>query len=291
VRQISLAIANYPEVVDELIEGYEDLLAGGETHGKPRERARLEDWFDITNGRSSGAKNYPGGGIPYVSSGDAFNGIVDFVEPPDGEIYDTPHVSVTGFGQAYIQPWRFCARGNGGSAVRVLKPHFAMTLSELMWLVGQINSQRWRFHYGRMATVERLKGLEVDPPPVDLPTVSGLERRLKQFHSGLNELFAMQSSGATLGDRVKELVIRWKTERPPHSTLRRLTAHPAYRELVEIGDAAVPFLLSEMANDPDHLFLPLGEITKIDPVPAHSRGKIREMADAWLEWGRSKGYI
>jgi type I restriction enzyme M protein len=291
VRQISLAIANYPDVIDEIIEGYEALLAAGETHGKPRERARLEDWFEVSNGRSSGAKNYPGGELPYVSSGDAFNSIVDFVEPPDNEIYDTPYISVTGFGQAYIQPWRFCARGNGGSAVRVLKPRFGMTLSELMWMVGQINSQRWRFHYGRMATVDRLKGLEVDPPPVNLPIVSGLERRLKEFHGGLNHLFESHSSDATLEDRVRELVIRWKSERPPVSTVRRMTAHPAYQELITLGDDAVPFLLAELANDPDHLFLVLSEITKVDPVPVESRGKIQEMADAWIEWGKIKGYV
>jgi type I restriction enzyme M protein len=188
VRQISLGVVNYPEVTDELIENYEELLASGETEGRPESRARLVEWFQVSNGRSTGAKNYPGGAIPYVSSGDAFNSIVDFVEPLDREVYDTPCVSVTAFGQAYIQPWRFCARGNGGSAVRILKPKFAMTLSELMWFVGQVNSQRWRFHYGRMATTDRLKGLIVNPPPADLPAVSGLVNRLRVFRSNLNQL-------------------------------------------------------------------------------------------------------
>lgn len=291
VRQISLAIANYPDVIDEIIEDYEDLLAVGETHGRPKLRARLEDWFDLSNGRSSGAKNYPGGTIPYISSGDSFNSIVTFVEPPAGEIYLTPHVSVTAFGQAYLQPWRFCARGNGGSAVRILKPIYGMTLSELVWLAGQVNSQRWRFHYGRMATMERLKGLSVDPPPAELPIVSGLVRRLKEFRTGLNQLFRSQSSDTTLGDLVKELIVRWKSERPPVSSVRRIMALPAYQELVAIGFDAVPYLLTELKNDPDHLFLILSEITKVDPVPAESRGKIREMADAWLEWGKGKGYI
>ena len=291
VRQISLAIANYPESIDEILEDYEDLLATGETHGRPKGKASLEDWFELNTGRSSGAKNYPGGTIPYISSGDSFNSIVTFVEPPISEVYDTPYISVTAFGQAYLQPWRFCARGNGGSAVRTLKPIYGMTLSELVWMAGQINSQRWRFHYGRMAIKDRLKGLSVDPPPSDLPIVSGLVRRLKEFRHGLNQLFESESKDATLGDTIKELIVRWKSERPPVSSLRRIMALPAYKELVAIGPEAVPYLLAEVKNDPDHLFLILSAITKVDPVPPQSRGKIHEMADAWLEWGKSKGYV
>ena len=59
---------------------------------------------------------------PYISSGDNSNSIVGMVQPSEDEVYATPHVTITAFGQAALQPWRFCARGNGGSAVRVLRP-------------------------------------------------------------------------------------------------------------------------------------------------------------------------
>ncbi len=57
------------------------------------------------------------------------------------------------------------ARGNGGSAVRVLIPKYKMTFSELVWFAAQINMQRWRFFYGRMSIKSRLKLLNVDAPP------------------------------------------------------------------------------------------------------------------------------
>ena len=151
---MSVAVANYPEVTDELIDGYEDLLSQGEEGPRPAGRTSLSEWFLISNGASSGSSGYPGGTIPYISSGETYNGITEFVISPEEERYDSPHVTVSAFGPARIQPWRFCARGNGGSAVRVLKPKFAMTLAELIWIVGQINAQRWRFHYGRMATMD-----------------------------------------------------------------------------------------------------------------------------------------
>ena len=71
---------------------------------------------------------------------------------------------MTCFGQAYVQPWRFMARGNGGSAVRVLIPKFKMTYSEMAWFAAQINMQRWRFFYGRMAIKKRLRQLKVKSP-------------------------------------------------------------------------------------------------------------------------------
>jgi hypothetical protein len=187
-RQMSLAVANYPDIIDELIEDYEELLAAMPTDGRPGIRARLSEWFSVSAGKSSGEKNYPDGTVPYISSGDAFNSIVSLVHPADEEIIDNPCISLTGFGQACIQPWRFCARGNGGSAVRILIPRFGMSLAELMWFVGQINSQRWRFHYGRMAVASRIRQLELDPPPQELPVLSGMSARLRNFHIGLAAL-------------------------------------------------------------------------------------------------------
>ena len=189
IKQMSLAVANYPEVIDELIDSYEDELTSGETKAKPTWRAALRVWFEIASGRSSGLSNYPAGEIPFISSGDTYNGIVGFAQPAEREIYGSPHISVTGFGRAYVQPWRFCARGNGGSAVRILKPRFAMNLSQLFWLIGQINAQRWRFHYGRMAIKSRLQRLEIDPPPSKLPTMPRLAERLRDFRSNLEALF------------------------------------------------------------------------------------------------------
>lgn len=192
LRHLSLAIANYHDVADELIVDYEELLASGREEGRPTTRAFLSEWFSIRNARSTGRKNYPPGSIPYVSSGDSYNGIAAFVEPPEDELYSEPRISVSAFGQAYIQPWRFCARGNGGSAVRILTPKFSLSVTELFWFVGQINYQKWRFHYGRMAIPMRLGRLEVEPPPAGLQAFPPLSKKLMAFRHGLDVL--MESS-------------------------------------------------------------------------------------------------
>lgn len=52
------------------------------------------------------------------------------VNDVDGEVFADGGITVTCFGQASVQPWRFMARGNGGSAVRVLIPKYNMSYKE-----------------------------------------------------------------------------------------------------------------------------------------------------------------
>lgn len=99
-----------------------------------------------------------------MSSGDPQNSIIRLVRDVEGEVFRQGAITVTCFGQAYVQPWRFMARGNGGSAVRVLLPKYRMTYAEIAWFAAQINMQKWRFFYGRMAIQRRLKELEIQAP-------------------------------------------------------------------------------------------------------------------------------
>jgi len=121
-------------------------------------------FFNVLNGKSSGERNYREGDYPYISSGDTTNSVIRLVEREEVEIFENGGITITAFGQAYIQPWPFLARGNGGSAVRILIPKFKMGINELIWFAAQINAQRWRFFYGRMAIKSRLERLEITGP-------------------------------------------------------------------------------------------------------------------------------
>jgi hypothetical protein len=91
--------------------------------------------------------------------------------------------------------------------------------------------------------------------------------------------------------RFPELVKRWKEGAGHLSSTVRMAKHPAYREIVQMGSAAVPLLLAELKHDPDFWFAALREITGENPVPERSAGKVKEMAQAWIDWGRERGYI
>jgi hypothetical protein len=68
-----------------------------------------------------------------------------------------------------------------------------------------------------------------------------------------------------------------------------MVLHPAYQRIIGMGTAAVPFLLCELERRPDHWFWALTAITGADPVKPEHRGKLREMANAWLKWGKEQG--
>ncbi len=151
--------------------------------------AQVKDFFDVKNGKSAGEKNYREGDIPYISSGDLSNSIIRLVDFEAGEVFEEGGITVTAFGQAYVQPWSFMARGNGGSSVRVLIPKFKMSFNELIWFASQINAQRWRFFYGRMSIKSRLERLEITSPQKQIKDVGKpIDVKIKEFKESLFKL-------------------------------------------------------------------------------------------------------
>lgn len=75
------------------------------------------------------------------------------------------------------------------------------------------------------------------------------------------------------------------------SNIEPFLEHPAYRQIIAMGEAAVPWLLARLDEGrPAHWFVALFQLTGAKPVPPASRGRIREMTAAWQEWGRRQGY-
>jgi hypothetical protein len=99
-----------------------------------------------------------------------------------------------------------------------------------------------------------------------------------------------QTGGEGREQRFLDLVALWKRERGPYSSSARLAEHPAYQQIIGMGPEVVPLLLRELEREPDHWFRALHALTGANPVPTESRGKVREMAVAWLRWGREQGY-
>lgn len=166
IKSILRTTVSIDDIADEVLEGFPELSNLPEMpYG---EEDIIERFFYVKSGKSSGEGNYSDGTCPYVSSGDPLNSIVRLVSDVEGEVFKNGAITVTCFGKASVQPWRFMARGNGGSAVRVLIPKYKMTFSELVWFASQINMQRWRFFYGRMAILKRLKKIKLASPPAPI---------------------------------------------------------------------------------------------------------------------------
>src|SRR5262245_19876265 len=94
-----------------------------------------------------------------------------------------------------------------------------------------------------------------------------------------------------LESRFRQLAKSWKEGTAHLGSMARMAKHPAYQEISSLGAAAVPLLLAELHREPDFWFNALRTITGENPVPESSAGKIDEMSQAWLEWGRERGFI
>jgi len=118
---------------------------------------------------------------------------------------------------------------------------------------------------------------------LELKRLDSIEARLARIEQTL-----LPSS---LEVRFRGLVDRWKSERGHSSSVQELAMHPAYQQIIGLGEPVVPLLLQEMQQNPSHWTWALRSITGENPVPPESRGKIEEMAAAWTNWGRERGYL
>lgn len=96
---------------------------------------------------------------------------------------------------------------------------------------------------------------------------------------------------SSLEAHFRALVKQWKTDTEADSSIARMIRHPAYQEIIGMGEPVVSLLLAELQREPDFWFAALQKITGADPVPKASAGKIEEMAKAWIDWGRDKGLL
>ncbi len=84
---------------------------------------------------------------------------------------------------------------------------------------------------------------------------------------------------------------KWESETAHLSSIRESAMHPAYQQIIGMGQVAVPLILSEMRKKPDHWFWALRSITGEDPVLPEHRGRLKQMTDDWLKWGKAQGYV
>ena len=90
--------------------------------------------------------------------------------------------------------------------------------------------------------------------------------------------------------RFAALAQEWTEATAFTSSATAMAMHPAYQQIIGMGDAALPFIFQELRRQPDHWFWALKAITGEDPVPPSDRGQIEKMAAVWLQWAEQRGY-
>lgn len=129
---------------------------------------KLKELFDIEICKNhislSYAKDNPGE-VPYVTTTANNNGVECYVDYPAQ--YTGGKITVSKDGDsadAFVQFVPFC----GNEKVMVLSPKQQLTDKELLYYALLINSNKYKFGYGRKCSVARLKEIEI-PDLCDLP--------------------------------------------------------------------------------------------------------------------------
>jgi hypothetical protein len=83
----------------------------------------------------------------------------------------------------------------------------------------------------------------------------------------------------------------WKARSKHLSNSMQMAMLKPYQAIIGMGWEAVPYILEELKREPDPWFWALEAITEENPVPPEAAGKVRLMAQAWLEWGKRQGIL
>lgn len=94
-----------------------------------------------------------------------------------------------------------------------------------------------------------------------------------------------------LSRKFDRLAATWRYYNNTMSSVSEMALLSSYQEIIGMGEVAIPLILDELVNRPNHWFWALRSITGENPIKPEDRGNIPKMTEAWLEWGRQNGYI
>ena len=93
-----------------------------------------------------------------------------------------------------------------------------------------------------------------------------------------------------LSQRFEALAAEWRRETGHLSLMSDIVLHTAYQQIIGMGKPAIALILQDLQHQPDHWFWALRSITGENPIQPEDRGRLAQMAAAWLAWGRQHGY-
>jgi hypothetical protein len=94
---------------------------------------------------------------------------------------------------------------------------------------------------------------------------------------------------SALEQKFCRLAEEWRKETRLLSSVTKMSMHPAYQKIIAIGPGAIPLILRDLQRTRDHWLWALYVLSEEDPAPADS--DFGQAVDAWLSWGRERGFI
>ena len=256
--------------------------------GKEYGADSIASLFEIAYGQSAleTKVNLANGIVPVISSAGSDNGLHGFYELPLGtQPIKPPFVTVprTGsIGEAFVQ----LLPCGVTSDCLLLIPKEDTELEDLFLAAATVRLEKWRFNYGRKITPTRVAEFVLNRSQQVRERV---QRRIQLVADVANNGLGLQARNGVAA-QVDELAKLWELERPQGVDVSEMVSHLAYQRIIGLGPTVIPFILSKLESQPSHWFWALHVLTGADPVKPEHRGRLREMAYDWIEWGKARGY-
>ena len=141
-----------------------------------------------------------------------------------------------------------------------------------------------------IASVVAANGVTVERQTCSQPC---MEREVIEEVVQFNDSSDVTYTKVALWSEFQDLVKEWRETRAA-SSAAQMAMVPAYQRIIGLGPDVIPLILAQLKSEgdaPDHWFWALAILTRDNPVPQSSRGKVREMAKAWLDWGTRTGHV
>jgi hypothetical protein len=97
------------------------------------------------------------------------------------------------------------------------------------------------------------------------------------------------TSGETVEQRFRRLEAIWRAETAVLSDSGRIVNHPAFQEIIALGEPVIPLMLRDLERAPHAWVWALPRITGTNPVPPAEAGNMTRMSEAWVRWGKENG--
>jgi hypothetical protein len=97
-------------------------------------------------------------------------------------------------------------------------------------------------------------------------------------------------AAAVIERRFRQLADQWNNETGHYSITFKRAMHPAYQQIIGMGEKAIPHILKQLQDDPNRdWFWALKAITGQDP--AREEANVDRAIQAWIAWGIEHHYV
>jgi hypothetical protein len=98
-------------------------------------------------------------------------------------------------------------------------------------------------------------------------------------------------AGWDMRERFRRLAAEWKEQSRYLSNTAQMALLRPYQRIIGMGPPVVPLILEELQREPNQWFWALEAITDENPVPPEAAGRVRLIAEVWVEWGKRNGIL